>query len=48
MSGLADAPLLERIEVRPFSATRALVSARLPHVRLASIWARADGQGAPQ
>jgi hypothetical protein len=45
MTALALAPLADRVTVRPINATSALVSARLPHVNLAGIWARRDASG---
>jgi hypothetical protein len=42
---LALAPLADRVTVRPLSDTRAIVSARLPHVNLAGIWANRDHAG---
>jgi hypothetical protein len=44
-AGLAGCGLLQRITVRPFGADRALVSATLPHVRLAGLWARRGADG---
>jgi hypothetical protein len=45
VSALALAPLADRVTVRPINATRALVSARLPHVNLSGIWASRDAAG---
>jgi hypothetical protein len=45
MSGLASLPMAERLTLRPINPRRALVSVRLPHVNLASIWATRDFAG---
>ena len=42
---LASSPLLQRVSVRPFSDTTALVSVVMPAVHLAGMWARRDAEG---